>query len=140
MTRDALLAFAAFPERLAEAARAAAARPVPAGEWTPEQVVRHLIAVDVQVAQRRLRDLAAGPGARWAWTEPAPWDGEPDLDLGGVLARFAAERAATVSLARSLDDTAWARTGTHTVYGELDGDGVIELGASHDEEHLRGLG
>ena len=39
-----LAALTAFPDRVAAAARAASDRPVPDGEWGPEQVVRHLIA------------------------------------------------------------------------------------------------
>ncbi|MEA2578947.1 MAG: hypothetical protein QOD78_2535, partial [Chloroflexota bacterium] len=46
--------FASFPDRLAEAARAAAGRPVPAGEWTPTEVVRHLMAVEGEVWLSRL--------------------------------------------------------------------------------------
>ena len=147
MTRDglaALEAFAGFPERLAVAAVRAAARqavPVLDGEWAPEQVVRHLIAVEIEVQHRRVDDLLREPSPRWSWTEPGPWDGEPELDLAGVLERFAQVRAATVALARTMDDAAWRRTGTHDVYGDLDGAGVIALAASHDEEHravLRG--
>ena len=54
--RDGLVdRFAAYPERVANAARAAS--PIP-GEWTPEQVVRHLIAVETIVHQARLVDVA----------------------------------------------------------------------------------
>ena len=45
---------AGFPDVVAAAARSAGGRPTPEGEWTPEQVARHLIAVDIEVHQRRL--------------------------------------------------------------------------------------
>lgn len=132
--------FAAFPDRLVAAAVGTAAeRPVPAGEWTTEQVVRHLIAVDELVHQVRLRDLAASGEAHWRWTEPGPWEGEPGASLDRVLDRFASTRAATVTLARSLDDEAWARTGIHETFGRLDAAGVLREAAKHDEEHLAGL-
>ena len=137
--REALPGFAAFPERLAAAVLGAEQRAVPEGEWTPEQVVRHLIAVDGIVYQRRFTDLAAGDGARWSWTEPGPWDGEPSLSLGALLDRFRAVRQATVALARSLDDEAWARMGEHETFGPLDGDGVLREAIKHDEEHLAAL-
>jgi hypothetical protein len=137
--RAALPAFAAFPERLAAAVRIAVARPVPEGEWTPEQVVRHLIAVDELVHQARLRDLAAGQGVRWSWTEPGPWHGEPGASVERVLERFAATRADTIALARSLDEAAWRRTGLHETFGPLDADGVLREAAKHDEEHLAAL-
>ena len=86
-TRDDLLAsLADFPDRVAAAVRGAIARPDPPGEWTTEQVVRHLVAVETDVHQARLRDLATIDAPRWTWTEPGPWSGEPDLDLDGVLA------------------------------------------------------
>jgi len=120
-----------FPERVAAAARAAAARvaadrPVTDGEWTPEQVVRHLIAVETEVHQARLHDLASTAEPRWAWAEPGPWPGEPDLGLDGVIERFAVTRGATLTTLHALDDAGWARVGIHATFGEL--------------EHLRGLG
>ena len=137
---DLLAWFAQFPGRVGEAARAAAQRPVPEGEWTPEQVVRHLINVDLEVHQARLRDLAGGGDPSWSWREPGPWPDEPGLGLAGVLARFGETRAATVATFRALDDGGWARAGRHATYGRLDALGLLGLAADHDEEHLAGLG
>ena len=55
MSRDELVeAFAAFPARLAAAAKAGVAewRPFPEGEWGPIETVRHLIAVEQEVHGR----------------------------------------------------------------------------------------
>lgn len=135
--RDGLLdRFTAFPERVATAARAASPMP---GEWTPEQVVRHLIAVETVVHQARLVDVAVHDKPAWDWTEPGPWMGEPDLDLDGVLARFAELRAATVATVRALDADGWHRSGQHATYGTLDIAGLLTLATDHDAEHLRGL-
>ena len=131
--------FDAFPRRLDSAARDAATRPPIAGEWTPEQVVRHLIAVETLVHQARLADVAVHDRPAWDWTEPGPWTGEPDLDLDGVLARFAELRAATVATVRALDADGWARSGQHATYGTLDIAGLLTLATDHDAEHLRGL-
>jgi hypothetical protein len=131
--------FAAFPERVAVAARAADGTPRNAGDWTPEEVVRHLIAVETDVLQTRLLDLAIDDDPRWGWTEPRPWTGEPDLDLDGVLERFGAMRAGTVARVRALDGDGWARTGVHATYGRLDVGGLLGIAVDHDEEHLRGL-
>jgi hypothetical protein len=139
--RDRLLdALAAFPDRVAAAARAAATGPVAAGEWTPEQVVRHLVAVEIDVHQARLRDLATVAEPRWSWTEPGPWMGEPDLDLDGVLRRFADVRGETLAIVGVLDEAGWARSGRHDTFGALDVAGVLRNAVDHDEEHLRGLG
>lgn len=140
-TRDGLLAaLGAVPDRIAVAARAAATRPVPAGEWSAEQVVRHLVAVEADVHQARLHDLATVAEPRWTWTEPGPWSGEPDLDLDGVLRRFADLRSETLAAVNALDAAGWARTGQHATFGALDVAGVLRNAVDHDEEHLRGLG
>jgi DinB family protein len=139
-SRRALLErFASFPERVAMAARAVDGAPPPNGEWSPEEVVRHLIAVETGVHQARLLELAINDDPRWSWVEPGPWKAEPDLDLDGVLERFAAMRASTVANVAALDADGWARTGTHVTFGPLDVGGLLGIAIDHDEEHLRGL-
>lgn len=135
--RDGLLdRFAAYPDHVAGAARAASSI---RGKWTPEEVVRHLIAVETIVHQARLIDVAIHDKPAWGWTEPGPWTEEPDLDLDGVLARFAELRAATVAAVRALDQGGWRRSGQHATYGKLDVAGLLRLATDHDEEHLRGF-
>ena len=133
-------AFAAFPARLAGAARLATGRPVPAGEWGPAEVARHLIAVESEVFQARLSQVAAEDDPHWAWTEPGLAPGFDDASLDAVLAAFASVRAATVATLRSLDDAGWTRHGTHATYGVLDVAGLLRIAIDHDEDHLRGLG
>jgi DinB superfamily len=140
-TRDQLLAaLAGFPLRLAAAARAAAAGEVIVGAWTPEQIARHLIAVELEVHQRRLHDLVTTDAPTWSWQEPAPWPNEPGLGLDGVLEHFRGSRDVTVTMFRSLDDVGWSRAGRHATFGRLDADGLLWLAVDHDEEHLGGLG
>jgi hypothetical protein len=131
--------FAAFPERIASAARRVDGAPPRDGEWTPEQVIRHLIAVETGVHQARLLELAIHDGPRWSWVEPTPWPGEPDLGLDGVLERFAARRAQTVANVAALDADGKARRGTHATFGRLDVGGLLGIAIDHDEEHLRGF-
>jgi DinB superfamily len=131
--------FAAFPDRIAVAAREADGAPPSDGEWSSEEVVRHLIAVETGVHRARLLDLAIDDDPRWSWIEPRPWSGEPDLDLEGVLERFAAIRAGTVANVRALDADGWARTGEHATFGRLDVGGLLGIAIDHDEEHLRGF-
>jgi hypothetical protein len=131
--------FASFPARLAEAARAADGRPVPAGEWTPAQVVRHLMAVEGEVWLARLASLAAGGEPHWSWTEPGPLPGFDDASLEDILGLFGRLRASTIDFLRMFDDADWARTGVHTTHGRLDAAGLLRLAIDHDEEHLAGL-
>jgi hypothetical protein len=133
--------FASFPDRLADAARAAAGRPVAAGEWTPELVVRHLIAVEGEVWRARLAELAAGGEPRWSWVEPGPAPGSPDASLDDVLDVIAGLRAGTVGFLRvfDLDDGGWSRAGIHETYGRLDVAALLRVAIDHDDEHLAGL-
>ena len=135
-----LAALAAYPDRLADAARAVADRPVPDGEWTSEQVVRHLIAVEVEVHQARFADLADGASPTWDWAEPRPWPGDPELTLDQLLEGFAHLRTETIATLEGWDEAGWARAGRHSTYGPLDVAGLVRNAITHDEEHLRGLG
>jgi hypothetical protein len=131
--------FASFPERLADAARAAYGRPVPAGEWTPADIVSHLIAVEDIVWRRRLRDLETIAEPRWSRTEPGLAAGFEEAALDDMLAAFEAARTGTVAVVQALDDAGWARAGTHEVYGRLDVAGLLLVAIDHDEEHRLGI-
>ena len=131
--------FATFPGRLADAARVADGRPVPAGEWSPALVVRHLMAVEGEVWLARLVSLVAGGEPRWSRMEPGPLPGFDHASLDDVLVLFGRLRASTVDYLRIFDDAAWARAGVHDTYGRLDVAGLFRLAIDHDEEHLAGL-
>jgi hypothetical protein len=139
-SREAVLAaLEGFPSRLSAAARATASRPAPAGEWGAEEVVRHLIACEIDVHQARLGDLDREPSPTWDWAEPGPWPGEPGASLDALLERFATLRSATVRTVAGLDEAGWARSGTHTTLGAFDVRALLANAVDHDEEHLRGL-
>jgi hypothetical protein len=130
---------AAFSEALASAARGAPqAAPAP-GEWTPSEIVRHLIAVEELVWHVRLRQLATEEHPRWAWVEPGQWLGAPGAGLDDVLEEHARVRAATLAILDGLGPDGWARTGTHDTYGVLDVGGLMTVAADHDDEHLRSI-
>jgi hypothetical protein len=134
----------AFPARLAAFAQAvagaeAAAGP-PDGEWTPRDVVAHLVAVEGVVWQARLDMLAPdGSEPAWSWTEPGPIEDPAAATLDGALALFEGGRALTLSRLEAMDDAGWARTGIHATFGRLDVAGLMRVAADHDEEHLAAL-
>jgi hypothetical protein len=132
-------AFASFPELLGEAVRQAPDHPVQPGEWGPAEVVRHLIAVEGEVWQNRLAQVATEDDPHWSWTEPGLAPGFDDAPIDVVVAAFAAARAVTVTTVRTLDAAGWARFGTHATYGRLDVDGLLARAVDHDAEHLEGL-
>jgi hypothetical protein len=131
--------FAGFPRKLVAAARAAADRPVPDGEWGPAEVVRHLIAVEDEVWQTRLDHLATEDKPHWPWTEPGLAPGFDGAPLDQILAVYTAARGETAATVRVLDDPGWARSGTHDTYGTLDVEALLRLAINHDAEHLAGL-
>lgn len=133
-------ALLAVPDRLADVAREAVDRPVPAGEWSPTDVVRHLIAVEAEVWHARFDQLATDDDPHWPWTEPDRWLDQPGATLDELLEVHAARRAETVARLDALDDAGWRRTGTHATYGVLDVSAMLRLLLDHDEEHIAGLG
>jgi hypothetical protein len=140
LTREERLeVFAGFPTRLAEAATAAEGHPVSPGEWRPSEVVRHLIAVEREVWQARLAQVAAEDDPHWPWAEPGLAAGFDSASLGEILAAFANARAATAATIRSLDEAGSARSGIHSTYGVLDVVGLVRIAIDHDEDHLGGL-
>jgi hypothetical protein len=138
--RDALVErFASFPGRLVDAARAAEGRPLPAGEWTPSLVVRHLMAVEGEVWLARLVTLVAGGEPRWSRMEPGPLPGFDDASLDEILGLYGRLRASTVDFLGMFDDAGWARSGVHETFGRLDVAGLLRVAIDHDQEHLNSL-
>ena len=127
------------PDALGRAARAAPQEPPEPGEWTPAEIVRHLIAVEEQVWHPRLRQLETEDHPRWRWVEPGQWLGAPGATLDDVLATFARARASTLAMLDALGPDGWRRTGTHDTYGVLDVAGLLTVAADHDDEHLASL-
>ena len=127
---------AEVPGRLAVATRAAADKPTAAGEWTPADIVRHLIAVEEEVWHSRLRQLAAEDRPRWPWTEPDRWLGAPGASLEDLLIVYADRRGTTIAILGELDDAGWARTGEHATYGVLDVAALMAKAIDHVDEHL----
>ena len=138
-TEDLVDTFATFPDRFANAARAAETQPFPEGEWGPSEIARHLIAVEREVWWTRFASIVDEDEPHWAWTEPGL---EPSLEgapLVEILERFAAARARSVAILDGYDEAAWVRTGVHATYGRLDVSGLLRIVTDHDAEHLASL-
>jgi len=140
VTRDELVeTFAGFPDRFAQAARAAETQPIAEGEWGPSETARHLIAVEREVWWTRFASIVEEDEPHWAWTEPGLEPGLDGVPLADILERFAAARARSVAILDSFDEAAWVRTGVHATYGRLDASGLLRIVTDHDAEHLAGL-
>lgn len=130
---------AAVPSILSAAAMAASPEPPAQGEWTPTDIVRHLIAVEDEVWHVRLRQLGAEDHPRWSWVEPGRWQGQPAAPLETLLATFGERRAETLAMLDALGPDGWARTGIHATYGVLDVAGLMVRAVDHDDEHIASL-
>lgn len=132
--------FAAARDRIESAARAAerAGDPAP-GEWSAQQVILHLVAVETDVFQARLDDLETRADPHWSWVEPGPEDAPDGATLDDAIARFGTCRATTLRRVGGLDEAGWSRSGTHETYGTIDVGGLLRLAHDHDLEHLATL-
>ena len=127
------------PARIRRAADAAERVTPRAGEWTAQQIVLHLVAVETLVFQRRLADLAETESPAWDWVEPGPAEAGSGETLADSLLRFAAARLATLDRVAELDEDGWQRSGRHATLGRLNVAGLLALAGDHDQEHLSAL-
>lgn len=129
----------AGPARVGELAVASAARRGrrrPDG-WSERAIVTHLVQVDREVFQVRLRDLTGPAEPQWSWVEPGAAPGH--ASLASLIARFATVRAATIAHLGGLEEAGWARAGVHAVYGRLDVAALLAIAVDHDTEHIAEL-
>jgi hypothetical protein len=116
------------------AARRAGRRP---DGWSERQIVAHLVGVDREVFQVRLRDLAGTTEPQWSWVEPGADPGHASLAV--LVRRFAAIREAMIAHLATLDEAGWARSGVHAVYGRLDVAALLGIAVDHDTDHIAEL-
>ena len=135
--------FAAGPGRVASAAAEAQADRLAGGVrrrpdgWSEREIVAHLVRVEREVFQVRLRQLADEAEPHWQWVEPGAGPGH--ASLATLVGRFSAARGATIHYLEGLDDGSWARSGIHVTYGRLDVAGLLGIAVDHDTDHIAEL-
>jgi DinB family protein len=102
-------------------------------------VLLHLLAVEDEVWQARLLQLATGPEPHWPWFEPGLPAFEADSS-DAVLDAFRASRGRTIASLDALDAAGWAKTGVHERFGPLDVAALLRRAIDHDEEHIASFG
>jgi hypothetical protein len=135
--------FAAGPRRVASTALdaqagrlAGAVRRRPEG-WSEREIVAHLVRVEREVFQVRLRQVVDEDEPHWQWVEPGAGPGH--ASLATLVGRFSASRGATIRYLQALDDAGWARSGIHATYGRLDVAGLLGIAVDHDTDHIAEL-
>ena len=113
-----------------------------AEEWSPKEIVGHLLEVE-RLFVRRVQAVLTQPPPAVLDSPVPPWTlhvgmGYEAMPAHALLARFRETRAETITLLEGLRPEEWGRTGT--VGGQ--GISVLDLGtwlANHDRGHLAQL-
>jgi hypothetical protein len=114
-----------------------------AGEWSANECVGHLIEADQRGFGGRIRTILAAdpdsPVQLQTWDPPAVATarGDHQREPAVLIAEFAALRAESVDLVRSLRPEDLGRRGTHPEVGELRVDELLAEWVHHDRNHVR---
>jgi uncharacterized damage-inducible protein DinB len=138
-THAKLLAYAASLDE------AAADRPVGPEQWSPRQMIGHL--VDSERAHRRFIETVASDAPlpalenfdRDAWNAGRVAK-RADQSLAEIVAAFEVERTATLATLQALPDDAWAKAGHHPALGEITVEYAARVIGIHENMHLKELG
>ena len=129
-------------DRVIESARTSSPSTDPE-EWPPATVVGHLSLVDEQVWLPRLDLMVTSSEVpSFTWWEPDADETRKafaSVSLDEAAARLLASRTTILHRLRGLDDDGWASTGLHSVFGEMDVEGLMLQAMAHDEEHRASL-
>lgn len=116
-------------------------RPAP-GEWSANECVGHLIEAERRGFAGRIRHiLAEDRPLLETWDQPAVAAARHDERRDGaeLATEFAALRADSLDLVRSLGPVELARVGSHPQVGDLRVDELLGEWVHHDRNHVRQL-
>lgn len=108
------------------------------GEWSPRDVLVHMLYVETAVIPVRVRQMLDADGAALARPEPAS-ESAPPAQTDVLLAAWQSARAENLTFLRSLTPAQLAQGGIHSTYGRITAREHITEWAYHDLEHLRQL-
>lgn len=108
------------------------------GEWSPRDVLEHLLHVETAVIPVRVRGMLAEDGAPLASPKPASPPAQSTSPVE-MLAAWQSARAENLAFLRTLEPEQLAQTGQHPRYGRISAREHIIEWAYHDLEHVRQL-
>lgn len=115
-------------------------RPAP-GRWSAHEIIVHCADAETN-GHSRLRYIFAETSPVIQGYDQERWATALDyheLPLEPALATVVAVRANTVALLRRATDADWARSASHTEYGQFGAEQWLKLYAEHLEKHSRQL-
>ena len=114
------------------------AKPIAPGKWTIHEIVAHLADCEM-VFQARCRWMMFEDNPTLISFDQDPWlagwrrEHEP---FAATLERYRVLRESTIRMFRGASASDLARTGTHAQLGAMSAQGVMEVMAGHDLNHL----
>ena len=114
--------------------------PIP-GTWSLAELAGHLLDSDLVFADRMKRIIAEEAPVLQAFDEQAWIKNLPanEMPVDEAVALFAANRRWMDRILRGLDESAFARTGTHTEKGRQTLTEVLVYATNHLDHHLKFL-
>ena len=112
------------------------------GSWSILEVITHMADEEPDDFRIRLRLTLEDPSLDWPPTDPQAWVIERHYnegDLGESLARFEAEREASIAWLRSLSNPAWDHSKTHPLGFSLRAGDLMSSWLAHDQAHIHQL-
>ena len=110
------------------------------GAWSILEVVTHLADEEVEDFRARLELTLGDPVEPWPPTDPEAWAVQRrynEGDLHKVVARFVAERRASVQWLAGLEAPDLSKAYDHPKWGPIRAGDILVSWAAHDALHLR---
>ncbi|HMQ74770.1 MAG TPA: DinB family protein [Flavobacteriales bacterium] len=116
-------------------------RPAPE-KWCPLEIICHLYDEEREDFRARLRSTLEDPEVPWPKIDPAAWvSGRRymEKELATTLEGFLAERGASLSWLRGLDEAPWTNAYIHPKVGPVSCELLLTNWVAHDLHHIRQL-
>jgi uncharacterized damage-inducible protein DinB len=127
---------AATPSQLAKALEQASdGREAAPGEWSPAEVLAHLIDVEGRY-RRRLRRVLLEQDPLLDPIQPNESAHDRQAGRDELLLRFSMAREATLDFVKELPPADWGLTAIHPTWGRVSFQTLVQNLIEHDREHL----
>lgn len=109
-------------------------------DWALNEIVCHLRDMEREIHQLQLKLMLQREGTFLPRPDSAVWANERkylNFDGKSALTEFASARLETLKMLRDLDESVWARTARHAIFGPTNFLEVINFMADHDRLHIQ---
>ncbi len=110
------------------------------GDWAMNEIICHLRDTEREVYQLQLQLMIEKEGAFIPRPDSAVWANEREylhVDGESALRELALARIESIKTLKGLDDSIWARTARHAIFGPTNFLEVVSFIADHDRLHIQ---